>query len=83
VISKKELLNNARPHYDENQISEIEHAIDFATKMHEGQKRRSGEPYISHPLAVANNLVDWGMDIDSVLAGILHDTIEDTEATIN
>ncbi len=82
MISKKELLNNARPHYDENQVSEIEHAIDFATKMHEGQKRRSGEPYISHPLAVANNLVEWGMDIDSVLAGVLHDTIEDTEATI-
>ncbi len=81
-MNKQQLLDNARPHYNENQILEIEHAIDFATEMHKHQKRQSGEPYISHPLAVANNLVEWGMDIDSVLAGILHDTIEDTEATL-
>jgi len=83
VTSKQLLLDKAKLNYSENQVLEIEHAIDFATKMHEGQKRRSGEPYISHPLAVANNLVDWGMDIDSVLAGVLHDTIEDTDATID
>ncbi|MBC7943322.1 bifunctional (p)ppGpp synthetase/guanosine-3',5'-bis(diphosphate) 3'-pyrophosphohydrolase [Candidatus Saccharibacteria bacterium] len=81
-MNKKILIENARPHYDENQILELEHAIDFATKAHLGQKRKSGEPYVTHPLAVANTLIEWGMDIDSVLAGVLHDTVEDTDATL-
>lgn len=81
-MQKKTLLENARPHYEENQILELDHAIDFATKAHTGQKRLSGEPYIIHPLAVANMLVEWGMDIDSVLAGVLHDTVEDSDTTL-
>ena len=79
---KTKLLEKATPHYDENQVLELAHAVDFATKAHNGQKRKSGEPYISHPIAVASTLIDWGMDIDSVLAGVLHDTAEDTEATL-
>lgn len=75
-------MENAEPHYEENQLQELERAVDFATKAHKGQKRMSGEPYITHPLSVANTLIDWGMDIDSVLAGVLHDTVEDTEATM-
>lgn len=81
-MQKKKLLENAQPHYEENQILELEHAIDFATKAHAGQKRASGDAYITHPLAVADLLIQWGMDIDSVLAGVLHDTVEDTEATL-
>jgi guanosine-3',5'-bis(diphosphate) 3'-pyrophosphohydrolase len=81
TMDKKTLLKNATPHYDEDQILELDHAIDFATKAHTGQKRKSGDRYITHPLAVANTLVEWGMDIDSVLAGVLHDTMEDTAAT--
>lgn len=81
-MQKKTLLDNARPHYEELQVLELEHAIDFATKAHRGQKRKSGEAYITHPLAVANTLVEWGMDIDSVLAGVLHDTLEDTPTTV-
>jgi len=81
-MKKDELLINARPHYDDEQIEELEHAIDVATKAHKGQKRRSGEPYIIHPISVASTLVDWGMDIDSVIAGVLHDTVEDTEVTL-
>ncbi len=69
--------------YDEDQVLELEHAIDYATKMHLGQKRKSGDPYIVHPLAVGYTLADWGMDIDTVLAGILHDTVEDTDATLD
>ena len=76
------LLKVASPHYDEDQILELEHAVDFATKAHLGQRRKSGEPYITHPLAVASILIEWGMDIDSVLAGVLHDAVEDTEATV-
>ncbi|TAL14320.1 bifunctional (p)ppGpp synthetase/guanosine-3',5'-bis(diphosphate) 3'-pyrophosphohydrolase [Patescibacteria group bacterium] len=81
-MQKKTLLDAAQPHYEENQILDLDHAVDFAIKAHVGQKRASGEPFVSHPIAVANTLVEWGMDIDSVLAGVLHDTVEDTGATI-
>ncbi len=81
-MKRSELLAHAQPHYDEEQLLELEHAIDFATQMHEGQKRKSGEDYIIHPLAVADTLIDWGMDMDTVIAGVLHDTVEDTETTL-
>lgn len=81
-MKKSELIERAKPFYEEDQIFELEHAVDFATKAHLGQKRRSGEAYITHPLAVAATLIDWGMDIDSVLAAVLHDTVEDTAATL-
>lgn len=81
-MKKREVLQLANPFYDDDQLAELEHAIDYATTKHKGQKRKSGEPYITHPLAVAANLIDWDMDIDSVLAGILHDTVEDTDATL-
>lgn len=57
-------------------------AMSFATKRHEGQKRMSGEKYIIHPLSVAAILIDWGMDVDTVIAGVLHDTVEDTDVTL-
>jgi GTP pyrophosphokinase len=78
-MKKSELLKLAKPLYDENELLELEHAIDYATKAHAGQKRKSGDPYISHPIAVAATLVEWSMDIDTILAGVLHDTVEDTE----
>lgn len=81
-MKKNELLEKAAPHYDEDQVLDLEHAIDIATKAHEGQKRKSGEPYIIHPLSVASTLIDWGMDIDSVIAGVLHDTVEDTDINL-
>lgn len=81
-MKKGELLEHARPFYEENELLELEHAIDIATKAHHGQKRRSGEAYIIHPMAVAATLIDWGMDIDTVLAGVLHDTVEDTELSL-
>ena len=54
-------------------------AVSFAMQHHEGQKRESGEPYISHPIAVAGIVLDMGMDAASVTAAILHDTVEDCE----
>lgn len=62
--------------------SRIQKAIDTATKAHEGQFRKTGEPYIVHPLAVQKILTDWGMDEDTIIAGILHDTVEDTNLTL-
>ena len=82
-MKKRDLLSLAEPHYSETQMLELDHAIDFATEKHKGQKRRSGDPYITHPLEVAAILVDWGMDIDTILAGVLHDTVEDTGATLS
>lgn len=81
-MEKRELLEFATHAYDEEQVMELEHAIDYATNAHQGQTRKSGEPYIIHPLAVAYNLIEWDMDIDTVLAGVLHDTVEDTDATL-
>lgn len=76
------LLEHAKDSYEENDMLELEHAIDVASTAHKDQKRKSGEPYIMHPLAVANILIEWRMDIDSVLAGVLHDTVEDTPMTL-
>ena len=81
-MNKRQLLDHAKPHYEDNQLLELESAIDYATRMHDGQKRKSGEAYIIHPLSVADSLIDWAMDIDTVLAGVLHDTVEDTDATL-
>ena len=65
--------------YDEAVITK---AFDRASSAHKGQLRKSGDPYISHPVAVATILVDIGMDTESVVAAILHDVVEDTPATI-
>lgn len=81
-MKKRELLKAAHPFYSDDELAEISSAIDFATEKHAGQMRLSGEPYISHPLSVAAILVDWGMDADSIIAGVLHDTIEDTGTTL-
>ena len=81
-MDKRELLQAAKEHYDPTQVGQLSLAIDYATKMHEGQLRKSGEPYIIHPLHVAALIIEWGMDIDSVVAGVLHDTVEDTSATL-
>ena len=60
----------------------LEKAIEVATKAHEGQLRKTGEPYIIHPIAVMKILQEWNMDEDTVIAGILHDTVEDTTLTL-
>lgn len=81
-MRKRELLKLAEPFYSDEQLAELEHSIEFATEKHKGQKRRSGEDFVEHPISVAGILIDWGMDIDSVLAGVLHDTVEDTDTTL-
>ena len=61
----------------------IEKAIKMATDAHEGQYRKSGDAYISHPLAVMKIVEDWGMDEDTIIAAVLHDTVEDTDVTLD
>ena len=60
----------------------VQRAVEVATKAHEGQFRKTGEPYIIHPLAVKKILEEWGMDEDTIIAGILHDVVEDTDVTL-
>ena len=62
-------------------MTRLEEAIAVATDAHKGQTRHSGKPYVTHPLAVQKILEEWGMDEDTIIAGILHDTIEDTNIT--
>ena len=63
-------------------LSKIVSAYELAEKYHADQKRESGEPYISHPLAVADILLDLGMDTDTICSALLHDVVEDTECTL-
>ncbi len=59
----------------------IEKAWEFAKKAHQGQERKNGDSYIIHPLNVAKNLAEWKLDSVSIASGLLHDTIEDTDAS--
>jgi len=59
----------------------IDRAYIYSARVHEGQVRLSGEPYLSHPLEVADILADMKMDVESIAAALLHDVIEDTPAT--
>ncbi|NYI05018.1 RelA/SpoT family protein [Allostreptomyces psammosilenae] len=60
-------------------LRDIERAYQVAERWHRGQKRKSGDPYITHPLAVATILAELGMDAPTLMAGLLHDTVEDTD----
>ncbi|MBI1965950.1 MAG: bifunctional (p)ppGpp synthetase/guanosine-3',5'-bis(diphosphate) 3'-pyrophosphohydrolase [Betaproteobacteria bacterium] len=62
-------------------ISQLESAFHFSEQAHEGQFRQSGEPYVSHPLAVANILAQWHLDTQALTAALLHDVMEDTSVT--
>lgn len=64
-------------------LSKILSAYQLAEKAHANQKRSSGQPYIIHPLAVADILLDLGMDTDTICVGLLHDVVEDTEYTLD
>jgi len=74
------LLNSLKKHqnYDEKTLDLVYDAYNFGKAAHKGQKRKSGEPYFIHCVAVATILADWGMDKNMVISGLLHDTIEDT-----
>jgi len=58
-------------------------AYEYGNRFHEGQKRRSGKPYFTHCLEVAQTLASWRMDLTTVMAGLLHDTVEDTNVTLD
>ena len=76
----KEAIEKTNRNYN---IDKIKRAYNYADLMHEGQMRKSGEPYISHPVAVALLTVKLGMDSESVCAALLHDTLEDCEGKVD
>ncbi|WP_233843546.1 bifunctional (p)ppGpp synthetase/guanosine-3',5'-bis(diphosphate) 3'-pyrophosphohydrolase [Dyella sp. 2HG41-7] len=65
----------------EQHVARVVRAYQVGAVAHEGQTRKSGEPYITHPIAVASILAEFGMDAETIIAAILHDTLEDTELT--
>ncbi len=81
IISLEKLLDRIRHYHKADDLSLVEKAYRFAEEKHEGQKRKSGEPYFTHPVHVAYSLADLGLDTHSVCAALLHDVVEDTETT--
>lgn len=77
----KKLINKHKEYNHNCDVERIMKAWEFALSAHAGQKRLTGEDFIYHPLAVANTLCYWKLDEDSVIAALLHDTIEDGAAT--
>jgi GTP diphosphokinase / guanosine-3',5'-bis(diphosphate) 3'-diphosphatase len=81
MIRITDILDKIQEYRPEDDLDIIERAYIYSARAHEGQVRLSGEPYLSHPLEVANILADMKMDIESIAAGLLHDVLEDTSTT--
>ncbi|MFC8367888.1 MULTISPECIES: GTP pyrophosphokinase [unclassified Streptomyces] len=73
------IVRSNDPKIENATLRQIERAYQVAERWHRGQKRKSGDPYITHPLAVTTILAELGMDPATLMAGLLHDTVEDTE----
>ncbi|WP_010166272.1 RelA/SpoT family protein [Candidatus Epulonipiscium viviparus] len=78
----EKLIKAIQAYHPSDDLSMIEKAYDIASNAHNGQLRKSGEPYIIHPLGVAKILADLELDIESITAGLLHDVVEDTSMTL-
>jgi len=82
VVRLDDIIEKVLSHNPDADLQAIQQVYIYTAKMHEGQMRRSGEPYLTHPLGVALIIADMAMDIPSVCAAMLHDVVEDTSATI-
>ncbi|HBS75700.1 MAG TPA: bifunctional (p)ppGpp synthetase/guanosine-3',5'-bis(diphosphate) 3'-pyrophosphohydrolase, partial [Microbacterium sp.] len=76
------LIRTVRTHHPKSDLTVIERAYGVAEAAHEGQKRQSGEAYITHPLAVAQILAELGLGPKAIAAALLHDTVEDTALSL-
>ena len=79
----RRLIHKLETYLPREQIGMVMEAYEFGAEAHEGQKRKSGEPYISHPVSVAQELADMHLDAQAIAAAILHDVVEDTEASLD
>ena len=77
-IGISQLISKLEGYLPPAEVERVQEAYDFAYQAHEGQRRRSGEPYITHPVAVADLLADLRLDSQTLIAAILHDVMEDT-----
>jgi RelA/SpoT family (p)ppGpp synthetase len=77
-IGINQLIDKLEAYLPPEKVEQVQAAYDFAFQAHEGQRRRSGEPYITHPVAVADLLADLRLDAETMIAAILHDVMEDT-----
>jgi GTP pyrophosphokinase len=78
-----DLMHKVRATDKNYDLCKIEQAFELANTAHAGQKRKSGEPYISHPIAVAEILLDLCMDTDTIVSALLHDVVEDTDIALD
>ena len=76
------LAKSLKSHHPDASLVELERAYEVAEKAHEGQLRKSGEPYITHPLAVSEILAEIGLDLETIIAALIHDTVEDTQYSL-
>ncbi|OFZ29807.1 MAG: GTP pyrophosphokinase [Bdellovibrionales bacterium RIFCSPHIGHO2_01_FULL_40_29] len=83
IKTVEELCEKIKGYHPTAPFDFIKRVYEFSEKAHQGQLRRSGEPYISHPLNVAGILADLRLDMDTIATGLLHDTVEDTPATLD
>ena len=77
-----DLIDKVRVYNSSAEVDVVRRAYDFSARVHKGQKRQSGEPYLTHPLAVAGIVADLRLDVPSIAAALLHDTVEDTLTTL-
>ncbi|MCD5467272.1 bifunctional (p)ppGpp synthetase/guanosine-3',5'-bis(diphosphate) 3'-pyrophosphohydrolase [Lactobacillus delbrueckii subsp. bulgaricus] len=80
-MTHEQVMAACKKYITADQLAFVESAYQFAARAHEGQTRASGQPYIVHPTQVAGTLANLGLDPDTVAAGFLHDTVEDTSVT--
>nr|MDF9458519.1 bifunctional (p)ppGpp synthetase/guanosine-3',5'-bis(diphosphate) 3'-pyrophosphohydrolase [Bacillus pumilus] len=82
VLTARQVIDKAREYLSAEHIQFIEQAYEYAENAHKEQYRKSGEPYIIHPIQVAGILVDLEMDPSTIAGGFLHDVVEDTDVTL-
>ena len=81
IVFKENFKQSYHKIYTLRQAQKLDNVLEYACYMHRNQLRDSGEPYVTHPICVAKMLLDYGLDVNTIAAALLHDCIEDTEAT--
>ena len=82
-VRVNDLVERVQGYHPTADVETIRRAYDFSAKVHKGQRRLSGEPYLIHPMAVAGIIGDLKLDVPSIVAGLLHDTVEDTLTSLD
>ena len=73
----RDIVERAKRYMPEDKIPSLQRAAFYGVKAHYGQNRESGEPFVEHPLRTTKTLAEWGMDAETLIAGLVHDVVED------